>query len=95
MDGTGSEGEQTIGRRQQAAAADTAEITLFASWFCPYAQRAWLALEESGANYSWVEIQPVRPISTPPPMIPHTRVEDHKRTEARLRVPKGRCVSTF
>jgi len=66
MDGTGSEGEQTIGRRQQAAAADTAEITLFASWFCPYAQRAWLALEESGANYSWVEIQPVRPISTGP-----------------------------
>ena len=66
MDGTGCEGEQTIGRRQQAAAADTAEITLFASWFCPYAQRAWLALEESGANYSWVEIQPVSPISTGP-----------------------------
>ena len=70
-------GEHTIWQRQQASrtangsdssrdTSDTQPPKLFSSWFCPYAQRAWLALEESGANYSWVEIQPVRPISTGP-----------------------------
>ena len=33
-------------------------LQLFSSWFCPYAQRAWITLEELGLPYEWVEIQP-------------------------------------
>lgn len=32
--------------------------TLFASWFCPYVQRVWIALEEKGIPFSYVEINP-------------------------------------
>ena len=42
-------------KRKRAARADT---VLFSSWFCPYAQRAWIALEEKGVDYDWVEIDP-------------------------------------
>ena len=31
---------------------------LYCSWFCPYAQRAWVALEEKGVEYQYVEINP-------------------------------------
>ena len=41
-----------------ASAAQHAQLQFFSSWFCPYAQRAWLALEESGCPYTWREIQP-------------------------------------
>ena len=34
------------------------ELILYSSWFCPFAQRAWIAAEESGVNYRWVEINP-------------------------------------
>ena len=47
-------GERTIAAHQSS----TAPLQLFSSWFCPYAQRAWLALEETGVDYSWREIQP-------------------------------------
>lgn len=47
-------GEATIARRQQA----TTSVRLFCSWFCPYAQRAWIALEEKGVDYTYVEINP-------------------------------------
>jgi len=40
--------------RQQPAA----ETTLFCSWFCPYAQRVWIALEEKGVPFRYVEINP-------------------------------------
>lgn len=33
-------------------------VQLFSSWFCPYAQRAWIALEELGIPYSTVEVNP-------------------------------------
>ena len=36
------------------------QLQFFSSWFCPYAQRAWIALEELGVAYEWVEIQPYR-----------------------------------
>ena len=32
--------------------------TLYASWFCPYAQRIWIALEEKRVAYCYVEINP-------------------------------------
>jgi len=38
-----SDGEHTIRRR---SACDEPEVLLYCSWFCPYAQRAWIALEE-------------------------------------------------
>lgn len=34
------------------------EVKLFSSWFCPYAQRAWIALEEKGVDYEIVSIIP-------------------------------------
>lgn len=30
-------------------------LTFISAWFCPYAQRAWLALEISKVKYNWVE----------------------------------------
>lgn len=46
-------GEATI--RARSAPQD---VKLFCSWFCPFAQRAWIALEEKGAPYEYVEINP-------------------------------------
>ena len=48
-------GEETIVARERRASA---AVSLFSSWFCPYAQRAWVALEEAGVDYRWHEIQP-------------------------------------
>ena len=39
-------------------------VQFYCSWFCPYAQRAWIALEEKGIAYDYVEIDPYLP---PPP----------------------------
>ena len=50
-------GEETIAARERRASA---AVSLFSSWFCPYAQRAWVALEEAGVDYRWREIQPYR-----------------------------------
>ena len=50
-------GERTIALRQSAPAG-LAPVRMFASWFCPYVQRSWIALEEHGADYSWAEIEP-------------------------------------
>ena len=30
-------------------------VTLVSSWFCPFAQRAWIALNHRGIAYDWVE----------------------------------------
>lgn len=48
------QGEQTI----QDKSSDSAAITLFCSWFCPFAQRAWIALEEKNVSYQYVEVNP-------------------------------------
>lgn len=49
-----SSGERTI-RLRSAARED---LTLYCSWFCPFAQRAWIALEELDIPYRWVEVNP-------------------------------------
>ncbi|KAJ3052396.1 hypothetical protein HK097_006321 [Rhizophlyctis rosea] len=33
-------------------------IKLFSGWFCPYAQRAWIALEAKQIDYEYVEVNP-------------------------------------
>jgi glutathione S-transferase len=35
-----------------------AEVDFFCSWFCPFAQRAWIALEEKGVRYTYREVNP-------------------------------------
>jgi glutathione S-transferase len=50
-------GEETLKKRSNPPGQQT-DFTLYSSWFCPFAQRAWIAAEESGATYKWVEINP-------------------------------------
>mmetsp|Transcript_113218 Transcript_113218/g.366095 ORF Transcript_113218/g.366095 Transcript_113218/m.366095 type:complete len:291 (-) Transcript_113218:57-929(-) len=47
-------GEATIAVRSQASEFD---VELFCGWFCPFAQRAWIALEECGVPYKYVECE--------------------------------------
>eukprot|EP01051_Picozoa_sp_SAG22_P008754 SAG22_NODE_687_length_7913_cov_2.611851_7_plen_366_part_00 len=63
-DGLDGAGEATIALRSGAAAGDggaAVELQLYSGWFCPYAQRVWIALEEHAAAYRWVEIAPYLP----------------------------------
>eukprot|EP00977_Amphora_coffeiformis_P017086 scaffold5479_cov199-Amphora_coffeaeformis.AAC.25 len=39
---------------------DPNKVTLYCSWFCPFAQRAWIALEELQVPYEYVEVHPYR-----------------------------------
>jgi glutathione S-transferase len=52
-------GEATIAAR---SATPDAQLLLFSSWFCPYAQRSWAHLEElvelGVVTYKWVEVDP-------------------------------------
>jgi glutathione S-transferase len=50
-------GEATLKRRMQTP-SNPPQLILYSSWFCPFAQRAWIAAEESGVNYQWIEINP-------------------------------------
>ncbi|KAH9942184.1 glutathione-S-transferase [Epithele typhae] len=34
------------------------EVTLYAAWWCPYAQRVWITLEERGIPYQYKEVNP-------------------------------------
>eukprot|EP00540_Astrosyne_radiata_P001694 CAMPEP_0116841548 /NCGR_PEP_ID=MMETSP0418-20121206/10999_1 /TAXON_ID=1158023 /ORGANISM="Astrosyne radiata, Strain 13vi08-1A" /LENGTH=289 /DNA_ID=CAMNT_0004472013 /DNA_START=163 /DNA_END=1032 /DNA_ORIENTATION=+ len=48
-------GEKTIKDRM---GVEDPDLLLYSSWFCPFAQRAWITLEETKVNYRWVEIDP-------------------------------------
>ena len=48
-------GESTLKKRMRVK---DPELILYSSWFCPFAQRAWIAAEETGINYLWNEINP-------------------------------------
>ena len=50
------EGEATI-RRHSNKNSDN-PIILYCSWFCPFAQRAWIAAEELGIPYEYAEVNP-------------------------------------
>jgi len=50
-------GEATIQRRANIA---NPKFTLYSSWFCPFAQRTWIACEETGVEYLWKEINPYK-----------------------------------
>ena len=41
--------------RHRARTARTAPPKFFSAWFCPFAQRAWIALEAKGVEYEYVE----------------------------------------
>ena len=60
----------TIERRQQATQAP---VELYCSWFCPFAQRAWIAMEEKGVEYLYVEMNPYEHDPTAPGVsrLPH------------------------
>lgn len=47
-------GEKTIQERSNSHST----TVLYCSWFCPFAQRAWIALEEKGVDYRYTEINP-------------------------------------
>ncbi|KAK0668548.1 NAD-dependent protein deacetylase hst2-1 [Cercophora samala] len=33
-------------------------LKLYAGWFCPFVQRAWITLQEKGVDYQYIEINP-------------------------------------
>lgn len=43
-------GEMTIKRRSKPE-----DIKLYSLWLCPFAQRVWIALEEKGLPYQYIE----------------------------------------
>jgi len=53
---------QCTGEALETANAHTApkDITFFASCFCPFVQRAWVALEYLGIDYKYYEVDPYK-----------------------------------
>ena len=47
-------GEATIRTRTAAPKG----VKFFCGWFCPFAQRAWIALEEKGVDYQYIDVNP-------------------------------------
>jgi len=50
------------GAAAETVAAHSApeELVFYAGWFCPFVQRAWIALEEKGIPYQYHEINPYK-----------------------------------
>lgn len=42
----------------EARSSSSSPTTFYSSWFCPFAQRVWIALEEKNVQYEYVEINP-------------------------------------
>ena len=42
---------------QQAHSAEN-DLKLYSGWFCPFVQRVWIALEEKGIPYQYIEVNP-------------------------------------
>lgn len=45
---------------------DERKVQLYCSWFCPFAQRVWITLEELGIPYQYIEVNPYRVDPTEP-----------------------------
>ena len=43
------------GVRRFSGSVDNDRLRFISSWFCPFAQRAWIALEHHAIDYEWVE----------------------------------------
>jgi len=52
---TAALGETTIAQR---ASSQTADVTFYAAWFSGRTSRVWIALEELGVDYRWIECNP-------------------------------------
>lgn len=37
-----------------------AKLNFYCAWFCPFAQRAWIALLEKGVNFEYIEYNPYK-----------------------------------
>lgn len=46
------EGEATVATRS----VESLPVKFYSSWRCPYAQRAWIGLEEKVVDYQWIEV---------------------------------------
>ena len=46
-----------INNASQAHSAER-DLKLYAGWFCPFVQRVWIALEEKGIPYQYIEVNP-------------------------------------
>jgi len=42
--------------QKQSAGGAVSKPLFYCSWFCPFAQRAWIALEEKGVDYEYREV---------------------------------------
>jgi len=62
-----------------AAIATTTTTVLYSAWFCPFAQRAWCALNELGVSYHLIESLQVHPET-------HAYIKDEGLLQAN---PKG------
>ena len=46
-----------INNTHQAHSAEH-DLKLYSGWFCPFVQRVWIALEEKGIPYQYIEVNP-------------------------------------
>ena len=58
-----SYGEKTIQARSRGGhpargGGSAAPVKLYTSWFCEFAHRAWITLEEKGVDYEYIEVNP-------------------------------------
>ena len=55
---SGPTGESTIAAHAaRGGGGRVRAVTLYSTWFCPFAQRGWIAAEELGVDYEWVEVE--------------------------------------
>jgi hypothetical protein len=81
-------GEQTIELRSSSTGSAT---QFFTSWFCPYAQRVWIALEEKGIEYHYTEARiphHCKCVHRPLGLVPHVQINPYANAA------DGSCTKT-
>ena len=56
--GLGAKETKSEGKPLTEKKSESPPVTFYSSWFCPFAQRVWIALEEKQVAYDYVEINP-------------------------------------